>query len=219
MKKLKIKKNRGFTYVELIVVLSIWAIMSSILFFNYGTYQATVDVNNYANQIALEITQAQRAALSGEQPPVSPTVSPWRPSYGVYFNIAPIPSGLGSKNFIYYADLNNTSFDGNGLDWGFDVPTESLENISMTKGEYISDLSYFKCGNIACSTLTQVSLSTQTPPALDITFTRPNFSAAIYFGNITSTVAGLDHVQITIASPQGPKAYIEVYPSGRVDIN
>ncbi|KKQ07855.1 MAG: hypothetical protein US18_C0006G0001, partial [Parcubacteria group bacterium GW2011_GWB1_36_5] len=55
----RIKKNRGMTYVELIVVLSIFAVMSSIVLFNYGEFQAKVDIKNLASDIALKIVEAQ----------------------------------------------------------------------------------------------------------------------------------------------------------------
>ena len=104
----KIKKNRGFTYVELIVVLSIFAIMTSLVIFNYGAFQAKVDVENYANDIALKIVQAQKDAMSGKQPTdlqQQPTVSPWKPSYGVFFD-----GHLGSTNFIYYVESDKSSY-------------------------------------------------------------------------------------------------------------
>ena len=65
--KLKIGNyNRGMTYVELIVVLSIFSIMTSVVLFNYGAFQAKVDIKNLASDIALKIVEAQKSALSGK---------------------------------------------------------------------------------------------------------------------------------------------------------
>ena len=51
----KIKGNRGMTYVELIVVLGIFAVMLSISMFNYKRFQGKVDIKNLANDIALKL--------------------------------------------------------------------------------------------------------------------------------------------------------------------
>ena len=47
----KIKKNAGMTYVELIVVLSIFAVLSSVAVFNYSEFQTKVDIKNLANDL------------------------------------------------------------------------------------------------------------------------------------------------------------------------
>ena len=61
MKKLlKMQKNRGMSYVELIVVLSIFAVLSSVILYNYGEFQAKVDIKNLASDIALQIVQSQK---------------------------------------------------------------------------------------------------------------------------------------------------------------
>ena len=52
---IKIKTNRGMTYVELIVVLSIFAVLSSVAIFNYGSFQDKVDIKNLGSDIALKI--------------------------------------------------------------------------------------------------------------------------------------------------------------------
>ena len=47
------------TYVELIVVLAIFAILSSVVMFNYGNFQAKVDIKNLGSDIALKIVRTQ----------------------------------------------------------------------------------------------------------------------------------------------------------------
>ena len=51
--------SNGMTYIELIVVLSIFAVMTSIVLFDYGGFQAKVDIKNLASDVALQIVQAQ----------------------------------------------------------------------------------------------------------------------------------------------------------------
>src|ERR1035437_7142166 len=120
MKKLiKIKNNAGMSYIELIVVLSIFAVISSVVIFNYGDFQAKVDIKNLASDIALQVVQAQKSSLSGLLPTQIPTVSPWKPSYGVYFDIT---TPTLSKQFIYFVDLNNA----NGYETGETLNTVSI---------------------------------------------------------------------------------------------
>src|SRR3989339_2191712 len=88
----KIKKNGGMSYIELIVVLSIFSAMTSIVLFNYGDFQARVDIKNLASDIALKVVEAQKMSLSGQSPPqeqynLIASPSTWKPSYGVSFDL------------------------------------------------------------------------------------------------------------------------------------
>ena len=182
--------NKGMSYVELIVVLAIFATISSVVVFNYGAFQSKVDINNLASDIALQVVQAQKSSISGLLPTLT-TVSPWKPSYGVYFNIAT------PKQFIYFVDLNNA----NGYDTG-----EALNTINITKNNSISRIDSY-----VGATPTQII----TP--LSIVFKRPDSGAVFMLSG--SPLTSVDYVQITIASPKGATAVIKLYPSGRVQIN
>jgi type II secretory pathway pseudopilin PulG len=183
------------TYIELIVVLSIFAIMSSLIMFNYGAFQAKVDIKNLASDIALQIVQAQKSALNGLLSAQIPTISPWKPAYGVYFNLT-----NSNQNFIYFADLND---DGLYTDAG--CAGECLNQIAITKNDLISHLDVFYPDS------TTASLND-----LTISFKRPDSSAIIKSSGITVPVS---YVQITVAAPNGATSLIKVYPSGRIQIN
>ena len=62
----KLQKNKGMTYVELIVVLSIAGIIASISLFNYKDFQDRVDMKNLASDIASKIVEAQKNSISGK---------------------------------------------------------------------------------------------------------------------------------------------------------
>lgn len=188
--------SNGMTYIELIVVLSIFAVMSGVAIFNYDDFQAKVDVKNLASDIGLKILGAQRASLSGLVPPGAEIPQTWRPSYGAYFNIT-----QDNKSFVYFSDINNNKFC-DGLDCG----DEQLEKIIIAKGGVISGLAVFYPGDE-----TPYELSD-----LTATFTRPNSAADISSSTVLNPP--IDYVQITITSPQGPTALIKLYASGRIDI-
>ncbi len=192
LKNLKINKagrQAGMTYIELIVVLSIFATMSSIIAFSYGKFQGKVDIKSMASDIALKIVEAQKSSLSGNLPLGGAPFNTWKPSYGVRFNIA-------TKNqFIYFVDLDNA----NGYDNG-----ELLETISITKNNYISNTDICSAGS--CSPIDS---------PFSIVFRRPG-SSAIFTG---VSVTGSNYVQITIKSPKDATAFIKIWPSGRIQVN
>lgn len=196
----KIQKKGGMSYVELIVVLSIFSAISSVVLFNYGGFQAKVDIKNLAGDIALKIVEAQKSSLSGKFPPLeqqSQITSTWKPSYGVYLNTA-----SDDKSFIYFTDLNN-----NNLYEGSDCTGECLDKIILTKGNSISSLDVFYQGDSAPHNLSD----------LTITFTRPNSGATIK--STSSLTSIISYIQISLVSPKVISAKIKLYPSGRVQVN
>lgn len=186
----------GMSYVELIVVLSIFAVLSSVITFNYGAFQDRVDIKNLASDIALKIVEAQKSSIDGVSPNSFP--SDKKPSYGIYFDIAT------NNKFVYFADQNNNGKYPGPIDC---TPAECLDVIEITKNNIISNLD--KCSASPC-----VSGSSPISP-LNITFIRPD-SGAKFDG---ATIAGSEYVQLTIKSPKDATALIKIYPSGRVQVN
>ncbi len=205
MKIFKIQKNRGMTYVEMIVILSIFASLSGVVVFNYNTFQSRVDIKNLSNDIGLKIVEAQKFAVSGRIPPspqsavflANPTL---KTSYGIYLN----PSS-DNKSFIFFTDLDNSKeFDGSSCPGS----QECLEKITITKGNTVSGLDVFYTGDSTAHPLTD----------LTILFTRPNSSAIISSTTSGFTPANVNYAQISVFSPKGATALIKVYPSGKIEI-
>lgn len=194
----KIQKNKGMTYVELIVVLSIFAVLSSVAVFNYGAFQDRVDIKNLASDITLQIVQAQKASLSGLLPASFPLN--WKPSYGVYFSTSS-QNGADNKNFIYFVDLDSSGTLSAG---------ETLNTLSITKNNSISRLDVFY----------QNGTDTTTGPSLNdltVSFSRPNSGAVIKSSALLIDV--VSYAQVTITSPSGAISKIKLYSSGRVQVN
>ncbi len=192
--------NRGMTYTELIVVLGIFSVMSTAVIFNYGEFQAKVDIKNLANEVALRVVEAQKAAIFGKFP-ASPEqqaqITPgWKPAYGLYLNPA-----SDNKSFLYFVDLNDSAtFDGS------DCSGECAEKISIAKGNYISSLDVF-----------YQDASVQNLSSLALSFKRPDTTAL--FSGSPALGSGIAYVQITLSSPKAARATIKLYASGRVQIN
>jgi len=207
----KIQTNRGMTYVELIVVLSIFSIMSSVVLFNYNEFQDRVDIKNLANDIALKIVEAQRTASGGLIPiPLKDINDPssWKPTFGVYFNTS---SDANKKSFIYYTDL-----DGSSDYTGSSCPStgssyECISKIDITKGNFISNISFFSSTDNTSTTVQDLSLK----------FTRPNSGASIYSGGSdkTQSPTNASYAEIIVSSTSDVTASIKVYASGRIQVN
>ena len=205
-----INRKKGMTYVELIVVLSIFAVMLSITMFNYNSFQSGVDIKALSNDVALKIIQAQKDSVNGELPPLLQqtaiilnlqtsdpsisTIDTWAPSYGVYFDVTNSPT-----SFVYFTDVNsNGIYDSLGQ--------ELLETFNITKGNKISQI------NVGCLGI-PTSYSN-----LTITFKRP--SSGAIFTSTPTICANPDSVQITVSSASGAKtSKINVYSSGRIQLN
>ncbi|PIR68142.1 hypothetical protein COU49_02180 [Candidatus Nomurabacteria bacterium CG10_big_fil_rev_8_21_14_0_10_35_16] len=199
-KKLKnFKLNRGMSYVELIVVLSIFSIMSSLIIFNYAEFQERVEIKNLANDIALKMVDAQKSSIFGrfpslaQQAEITPT---WKPSYGIYVDLT-----TDNKSFIYFVDLNNDN-----AYQGTDCTGECVDKISITKGNYISSLD-----------VVYQDATIQNINDLTLSFTRPDSTAI--FQSSSALGPNISHVQISIISPQSIQSFIKLYASGRIQIN
>jgi len=167
-------RNQGFTFIELIMVIVIFSIFSGVVMFNFGDFSDSISIQNLAQQIALEIKQAQSDAIMGKDASVftgtCDTMS-CRPSYGVSFNASPSQN----KQFIYFADLYNDN-DGD--------LSSPLKVINIERGNYIESISIcFVSG--ACSDSNSVS----------ITFIRP-FPTA-HFSKL-----GVSSVKVVVKSPR-----------------
>ena len=225
MIKQKAKLNRGpsaqagMTYVELIVVLSIFAVLSTVVIFNYSAFQSKVDLKNLASDIALQIVQAQKSSLSGLLPLSTQSHgAAWKPSYGVYFNTNGTVMGADNTHFIYFVDLNNTSklFDGSTC------PTatgECLSQYTITKKNSIPAKNSIIPTNGGLSVVYIGGASTALDD-LTITFTRPDSSATLYSGGvILPNATNISYVQITVHPQKGNDTYIRLYLPGRIEID
>ena len=129
MKLLNIHKiNRGFTVVELLVVVSIMVIMTTIVLFNYNKFNDSMLISNLAYDVSLTIRQAQTYGVAVLELPGSNSGSQIAPishhayfafPYGVHFDI-------NSSNFTLYVDA-----DSNAVYTG---TSEKIQSYSFQRG-------------------------------------------------------------------------------------
>ena len=187
--------EKGMTYVELIVVLSIFSVMTSILLFNYKAFQENIDIKILSNDIALKIVEAQKNAISGKLPSLSAGnyLDPaWKPSYGLSFS----NTANNNKQFSYVVDYPNIG----------SICADGCGNIyNITKGNSISELAIV--GDGCPATVTN----------LNIFFRRPDSGAII--SSSPTLACTVSYAQITISSLNSLSTKIKIYSSGRIQIN
>ena len=148
------KNIQGFTLVELVVSIGIFALMTTLLLAKYGTFNQGIILTNLAYDVALTVRNAQSYGLNVKSAPTAGEnfSSDFNYSYGVHFS-------SNSNTFTFFKDADNYLYDN---------PT--LEKISDSVMKRNSKISALCVGTVtACS-----SVST-----LDVVFKRPNPDAII----------------------------------------
>lgn len=104
------KNLRGFTLVELLVVLGIILLLSVIIFANYRAGQKEYILQLEAYKIVQNIRKVQEWAMSAKEiGPVGDKVFPVG-GYGIAFNINDPPGGLGKDKYVLFIDCNDNHF-------------------------------------------------------------------------------------------------------------
>jgi len=117
------KKELGHTIVEMMVVISIIAFLSSISISIYQGSQRELALQRAANKLAEDLRRAQGMAMAAKE--FGGTIP--RGGYGAYFNLA------SSTSYVLFADTDG------GRD--YDKPTEKVKKIEIESGVQISNLS------------------------------------------------------------------------------
>lgn len=191
----KVDFKKGMSYMELVIVISIFFIMSAVVLVKNDDFQKRIEVQNLTNEIALKIVQIQKDALSGKDAQnfgVDSNSIPYKPAYGVYMR-------AGDKNFTSFADYNNN----NNYDEG-----EGLGSFYMNKGS-VNDI---KIVGSSCAS------GVQSLDELNIVFKRPDSTAILTSQNVPG--CNFPGVFIRIASVDGSILQtIKVFSSGRIQLN
>lgn len=202
-------KKRGFTFVELMISVSIFAFLSLITVRSYVNFNNRIGVDTLAHQIAQFGHEAQVSALS-----VKKSAGNKYPAYGLHFDKA------SSTQFIFFADLNNNgTFDDNGS-CGTAV-SECEKRINLLQGVKIKAL----CGNSAsghyendinCVTNGMKDISYMT----EVMFKRPNPDAIIKgrLNNATEPPRDYSVAQVIIASAKDYRKSVQFYITGQITV-
>ncbi|MBP7804937.1 MAG: type II secretion system protein [Candidatus Pacebacteria bacterium] len=159
------RSEKGFTILELMFVIAIFGIMTSITLFGFRDYGVQTSFDNLAQDVALHLVSAQKAAISGKLS--LSTLSPFPPRVGVTFTSGTTPTPA-TQEFTYFNDIPTvTTYNGK-----YDTTpscgatgSECISKTRMTNGEYVALISYAPFGSPYTSLPAGSTAS--------VTFTRP----------------------------------------------
>ena len=169
-----LKEKKGFTMIELLMVLAIFTVLTLVVMYKYSEFNSSTIMSNMAYEAALAVRQAQVYSLgvrgiSGN--------NDFEKRYGVYFN-----TQTNNKDFILFMDgkLNNSNLNGlcdgsdSNVNCGACVNDECMEKNSLNRDIYFERV-------CVSESLDPIDKSTGecTDPApvvneVSITFDRPN---------------------------------------------
>lgn len=113
----KNKYQSGLTVMELLVVISIFTIITGITIFNYNKFNSSSSIQNLADDIALTVRKAQGYAI-GVRGFSDPNIN----GYGIHFTSNPDPSNVyytsgSNSSFILFADMKDGDYSNKKYDY------------------------------------------------------------------------------------------------------
>ncbi len=186
--KYSLNNTKGFTLVELMISVGIFAMMTALLLAKFGTFNQGILLSNLAYDVALTIRNAQSYGLNVKSADRATNVFDY--PYGVHFV-------AGESKFTFFADVNSSGVYDSGDD---SIPTQ-ITNIK--RGSKILKI----CLNSDCT-------PPPTPPTtLDITFKRPDPNALIRIDGGTKSYA-----KIVLEATDGSIRNIVVRSTGQIAV-
>ncbi|MFA7216409.1 MAG: prepilin-type N-terminal cleavage/methylation domain-containing protein [Candidatus Paceibacterota bacterium] len=208
MKKGEIKKNKyfllkGFTLAELMIVISIVSVISTVVMFGYRQFSDRLALTSAAQEIAISIREAQSYGVSVRQSSVSS--QDFDKAYGIYFS-------MDDPSYYYiFVDLNDD---------------QKYENPSSCTGECVSKTEIRNNVHISlvCGGAFGGSVSCPLNPsvrALNVSFIRPNPDARVRFTNSGGSFFGNSYKtgRVELTSPLGNTMRVDVENTGQIYIN
>lgn len=210
-RNLALSLKKGFTLIELMVVLAIVAVVSSIVLNNQSSFNKTLVLANTAYDIALTLRSAQTYGLGSRGVGAAANVG-----YGVHFVRG------NPDSFTFFADTaGGESCAGATPDCkpGDRVYTEGdtvIQAYKLGNGMTVSDICAYALGSWSCAYAQGGGLS-----SLDIVFSRPNPDPFMSKdGSYPPDPAfRVTAACLVISSPQGSAQFLSVGSSGQINAN
>ncbi|MCR4333977.1 MAG: type II secretion system GspH family protein [Patescibacteria group bacterium] len=203
---------RGFTLIELMVVLAIITTITSVVFTSQGSFNKTLILGSTAYDIALSLRSAQSRGLGSRALiDASGGLVSERTGYGLHF-VSGSPT-----TFVLFADTSPAvSCDTPDCKPGDYVYTSGSDSLLQTytigNGMGISNFCSFANGSWSCATNGGIT-------ALDIVFVRPSPNPFMSVNGAYSPAFPVTKACLTVAAPQGGTKFISIMSSGQIVAN
>jgi len=183
--------SKGFTLIEMMVVIAIFGILTAIVVGNYSKFTNDTILTNMAYEMALSIREAQIYGVA-----VSNRDTDFDNKFGINFTTA---TGDGSVFHLFEDSNNDNEYGSSGSCSGIGGDVCQQEYI-LQRGVKIVDLRTSSNSSV-CSN----------PDVLNIIFDRPNPEPII--------TCDANLAQITLESPEGTKRYVFVRGNGQIFVD
>lgn len=212
---MKVREQAGVTLIELIVVVAIFSVVSSVLLFNYSDFSTNVSIRNLSQDVALSIRKAQTYATSVRG--LTTGGSRTYPAYGIVFSLESTGGAFdpNSKRFISFVDvvpagnqIPNKKYDNGGSCGSVSEGNECLEITSINSADSIVSLETDTTGVVNSGTIA-------------ITFRRPSPDAIICYipsGQSDCSAQIPSYVKITLRSAKGLNRNVSVWNTGQINV-
>jgi prepilin-type N-terminal cleavage/methylation domain-containing protein len=203
--------NRGFTVIELVVSIGIFAVITAFVVAKFGNFNQSALLTDTAYDIALAIHTAQNYGLSVRN--VYGSSNNFGYPYGIDFRTSTGVGNCGSKpadstHLVLYADSNPLA----GADGICGSTDTSITSYAITRGAAVAPTasSGLCVGNGSACT----SNATQ----LDISYTRPNPEAKICASVSGSTACSYNYAEVSILGTDGSTRTVSIRQNGQVSV-
>lgn len=213
---IKTNKQSGVTLIELIVVVSIFSVVSSVMLFNYSDFSTNVSIRNLSQDIALTIRKSQTSATSVQGVTGSGSIRSY-PAYGIVFSLEPNSTSFlpNPKRFIPFADvipggsqIPNKKYDSDGTCGAVHEGGECLEAISISSADNLISIETDVTGVVTSGTVA-------------VTFRRPSPDAIICYipsGQSDCISQTPSYVKLTLQSAKGLQRNVSVWNTGQINV-
>lgn len=192
-------KQKGFSLPELIIVIAIFVIITTVALFNQGRLSSSVLLTNMAYEVGLAVREAQIYGIGVRS---DDTGSNFSGQYGAHFNIA------NPRQVIVYADnpndVNNTLFT-------YDAGEEKyIYEFNNSRGNKISALCVGDLSNGPCNN----AIGKNT---VDVLFRRPNPASIVKHSDIQNPISDRVYIVVTNIDEDECRVVI-VEPTGQIRV-